>query len=277
MNTSVRFVIDFDETLTSSDTTSLIASLNSITMPQWKAFEKNYLDAFTKHSDLALSRALTTKSMHVYFNDMAEFESKAIKETINGLYLRNISTQQLRELARNIVPKEDMQAALNRLVDISGANPVHVLSLSWSKTVIKEFLSIHFPNKISNFVVHANELEVDSTGISTGNIIGGIHIAQDKANQVRQIRTETDVGDGSAKLVCIGDSLNDLLALLSADYGIILGQFSESSKLAQLCSIDHIRLAPITELRPVANIGKNKSIFVAENWTQVISALDKQH
>jgi hypothetical protein len=187
MNTSVRFVIDFDETLTSSDTTSLIASLNSITMPQWKAFEKNYLDAFTKHSDLALSRALTTKSMHVYFNDMAEFESKAIKgiksllvkmklrfngwicaETINGLYLRNISTQQLRDLARSIVPKEEMQAALNRLVDISGANPVHVLSLSWSKAVIKEFLSIHFPNKISNFVVHANELEVDSTGISTG-------------------------------------------------------------------------------------------------------------
>lgn len=96
------------------------------------------------------------------------FPNEDLADTINGLYLRNISTQQLRELAKDIVPKEGMQVALNRLLEISGANPLHVLSLSWSKTVIREFLAIHFPNKNSSFLVHANDLEMDSAGNSTG-------------------------------------------------------------------------------------------------------------
>lgn len=107
-----------------------------------------------------------------------------------------------------------------------------------------------------------------------GNIIEGIHTAQEKASRVLQIREELDVADRSAKLVCIGDSVNDLLALLSADYGIILGRFNESSKLAQLCALDQIRVAPITDLRLATPANKTKIIFVAESWTQILIALD---
>ncbi len=212
-------------------------------------------------------------------------------ETIDGRYLQDITTAQLKDLAKNIKPKEGMHEAVTKLLEISGANPIHVLSLSWSKLVIKEFLSIQFPAYSSHFVVHANDLEADGNGISSGactgldlvtahfanyffigNITHGIHSAQDKAVQVRQLRAEMDSKNESAKLVCIGDSLNDLLALLSADYGILLGSFDDNSKLVQLCALEHIGLKSITKLDLTTK--QDKTVFVAYNWKQITEALD---
>jgi len=85
MSTSLLFVIDFDETLTSTDTTSFIASLNTKMTRQWKVFEQKYFKAYKERSELALTRALRSQSMMSYFNDIAEFESCAIKGTARAL------------------------------------------------------------------------------------------------------------------------------------------------------------------------------------------------
>ncbi len=76
----------------------------------------------------------------------------------------------------------------------------------------------------------------------------------------------------STRLIGIGDSVNDFLALLAVDYGILMGQFADNSKLGQLCRLEHIRLQPISQLNFATKL--DKTIFTAENWKSIVEALE---
>jgi phosphoserine phosphatase len=85
--------------------------------------------------------------------------------------------------------------------------------------------------QISN--ISANELEFDED-TSTGKMILNVETAVDKLRHLVQILDHlkgSDPGQQQVHSVYVGDSLTDLLCLLRADVGIILG---DSSTLKQV-------------------------------------------
>ena len=76
----------------------------------------------------------------------------------------------------------------------------------------------------------------------------------------------------TSTLIGIGDGINDFLALLTVDYGIIMGQLANNSKLVQLCHLGNIRLEPISKLNLATK--RDRTIFIAENWECIIEALE---
>lgn len=76
--------------------------------------------------------------------------------------------------------------------------------------------------------INANELEFDED-TSTGKMIRNVETALDKLRHLVQLLVEP--GSQQVRSVYIGDSVTDLLCLLRADVGIILG---DSSTLKQV-------------------------------------------
>jgi len=112
--------------------------------------------------------------------------------------------------------------------------PIHICSANWSKDLIIGALQ-HLTDgkavKLAN--VASSDLEFDERGsmLSTGKIRRNIVTADDKKKYLEDIRKTTK---SEGRIVYIGDGQPDVLAMLNADVGIIVGDGSSLRKTAEM-------------------------------------------
>lgn len=101
------------------------------------------------------------------------------------------------------------------------------------------------------------DLEVDTDGVTTGAIQLCVQSPRDKAQWVERIRTsetqqaarkERTGGTLDPLALFVGDSANDLLAMLAADVGVSLQSRTDSS-IERLAMRYGIRLVPLLSTR----------------------------
>lgn len=68
----------------------------------------------------------------------------------------------------------------------------------------------------------------------------------------------------------IGDSLTDLLALLEADVGIVIGQSSSLLKIADMMGV---QMRPLLAYPSSTQAGTQKVLYKAESWVEVGAVL----
>jgi len=161
-----------------------------------------------------------------------------------------------------------------------------ILSVNWSSQLIRMWLKHHQFDSDNTFVkVMSNELVFDYTmnaelhqgGMSsTGEIRGDIHSALDKMRYMKKAKSEKDQSC-SARVVTIyvGDSLNDLLAMLEVNYGIWLREEPESSSLKRACSLFDIKVIDLDTETDTETVG-NRCIRVAKSWDDICRWLESR-
>ncbi|MDE0184208.1 MAG: haloacid dehalogenase-like hydrolase [Candidatus Poribacteria bacterium] len=164
------------------------------------------------------------------FLDAAEvLEYDATHRVIERKFLSGLTKETLRKIGRCV----QLRSGVFTLMEAMRANGVkiEILSANWSKTFIQGAMG-----EMCDQIV-TNSLIFDKSGRSTGEIHLRVISAQDKLKHFlrrkshrNQFTPSQDVKEQYRKLqprigrtLYIGDSVTDLLAILEADVGVLIG------------------------------------------------------
>lgn len=241
-------LIDFDETLTSTDTLShLVATAYTlqgpdVLLPPWDYFSSAYLcdyDAYAKGHPAESRRTLEEERR--FLEGLRGVERASVERVEAAGVFRGLDRGVLvRDAAKaGGVMKEGWREAVTGVVARGGS--AVVVSVGWSRAWIRECLvGVEDETRVRVRVV-ANEFVVGGEdGRMSGWLDrwfggedGGIWTAGDKVRVVRGFtgggpRAEEE--EEEALVVYVGDSVTDLLCLLEADVGVVFGR-----KLDDVC------------------------------------------
>lgn len=192
----------------------------------------------------------------------------------------------------------------------TGAAAFHVLSVSWCSDLIAAATGLprdaitcnsleadaetggwpgamrprrlSLEGRIRGRSIHLTRLSppiAPSTGLSTGRVLVRVDGPGGKRRHfeaLTQRNTQPATATRSRPSVFIGDSVTDLLALLAADVGFVVGQ---SQRLRQLAAALGCAVAPLVAFPTDADVGsdggnkKEKVLYAADDWLDVAAAL----
>ncbi|KAL4109437.1 hypothetical protein PRIC1_001137 [Phytophthora ramorum] len=267
---------DFDETITQRDTTALLFHLASSPVSLQQQLITQY------ESEAGAFRGSYELKWRSGRNVRSNFDDAGLREFLDGY-----ATTDLRSLQRVVecralrgICRPDIVAAAGQVelradcVETLGTvDEWKVISANWSEELVRSVLQ-SAGVEIQATQIIANDLKTDERGVSTGEIGVKVQTPVDKARWVTELR-ETS---GEKKVVYVGDSANDLLALLEADVGVWLTSdaASSSSRLLQRLVDNYgIDVHPLTsyesfvECATQRGAGDRPVLFTTTDWSQL--------
>lgn len=95
---------------------------------------------------------------------------------------------------------------------------------------------------LTQVTIHANEFAFEEA-VSTGDLVRRVESPLDKVHAFRKV-LENYGNDRNNLTVYIGDSIGDLLCLLEADIGIVIGSSASLRRLATRFGVSFVPLYP---------------------------------
>ncbi|KAI8921887.1 HAD-like domain-containing protein [Powellomyces hirtus] len=258
-------VTDFDCTLTSSDTLSIIATLSTQHSPPplpWSHFVDAYMKDYTAHLARVSQKPKDGEedNLHSYLSSFAQLEQDSVTRVSSSGVLKGVSRAALETAGANIPLRGGADRVLSRWT-----GRVVVASVNWSTDLVSA--AVRKQVGPDSLCVVANDLEFDENGAATGVVRADMLVGEHKLDKVE------DEGVEWSECVCIGDSQTDLPLLLAARIGILL---DPSVDVFSLCARFNITI------RDIANASKDSEttarepvLFSATSWTDVEQMLER--
>ncbi|KAK9735617.1 hypothetical protein RND81_04G216100 [Saponaria officinalis] len=238
---------DFDLTCTVVDSSAILAEIAIVTAPKseqnssesqitrmpsadlkntWGVLSRQYTEEYEQCIENILA---VNKGVDFRYEDLqkalallSEFEKKANARVVDSGVLKGINLEDIKKAGERIILQDGcvnffQKVILSENLDVN----VHVLSYCWCGDLIRSAFSsggLHALN------VHANEFNYEGS-VSTGEILKKVESPIDKLQAFDEILKNHDT-DKKKISVYIGDSVGDLLCLLKADIGIVVGSSS---------------------------------------------------
>ncbi|KAF8042671.1 hypothetical protein BT93_A1111 [Corymbia citriodora subsp. variegata] len=239
---------DFDLTCTVDDSAAILAEMALVTAPKSDGGSPSGSDCGPSESPLAwmslgdlrnrweeISKQYTQeyeeciKSIipddKVEFNHsslvqalekVADFEKRANSRVTESGVLRGLKLEDIIKAGESLVLQDGCISFYQKLTDIDVDVNIHMLSYCWC---------VGFDH--SN--VHANELVFNEELLSTGEMVRKVESPIEKLQIYNHIM-KNDPDDRNKLTVYVGDCVGDILCLLEADIGIVIGS-SESLRM----------------------------------------------
>ncbi|KAF7724288.1 hypothetical protein EC973_001189 [Apophysomyces ossiformis] len=206
-------LVDFDKTITTQDTLELLANtaLNLTgSSLKWSYFTDAYMEDYQQQ----LATMNTSIPPWEQLDALRPVEKASLDRISNHKLFQGLTQEQLHSAAKSLSSTYLQPGVLEVLNKVK--EQLHIVSLNWSKDWILGFLS---PLELPREQVHSNDLEFDKDGRTTGLIQQHLLTTGDKKREVEAIMQS----DSKAKTVYVGDSLGDLLPIVEADAGVVIG------------------------------------------------------
>ncbi|RDX66968.1 Bifunctional TH2 protein, mitochondrial [Mucuna pruriens] len=251
---------DFDLTCTVVDSSAILAEIAIVTAPKsdqnqpedqivrmsssdlrntWGFLSKQYTEEYEQciESIMPSDRCMALligfdlcfavnhfdyKELSIALEQLSKFENTANNRVIESGVLKGISLEDIKRAGERLILQDGCSNFFQKIVKNENLNAnVHVLSYCWCGDLIRSAFSSADLNELN---VHANEFTYEGSA-STGEIVKKVESPIDKVEAFRNILKNCN--DDKKKLtVYIGDSVGDLLCLLEADVGIVIGSSS---------------------------------------------------
>ncbi|CAI5723957.1 hypothetical protein KXD40_001083 [Peronospora effusa] len=283
MTPTILLCADFDETITLQDTISLLFQLASCSASKQQQLVAQYVNEMNDYLDNYKAKwmcASTTGNksfdrtgLHEFLEGYAMIDLRSIERVTKCRALQGIHYQNLVKAARTV------QIQPNCVDTFAAVDEWKIISANWSMALVTSVLmqsGIMPVAKTTQIIV--NDLKLDPQGVTTGEIDVKVQSPLDKAqwiDKVRSLYTEMQ-----SIIIYVGDSANDLLALLKADVGICFvsdSSLSSSRLLRQLLKNYGIDVRPLRTYKSLADCiattsdGGNSRpvIFMITDWEQL--------
>ncbi|GLD97614.1 hypothetical protein PINS_up006304 [Pythium insidiosum] len=277
---------DFDETISTRDTIALLfdASTSSIedecSRQQHRDTVRSLVDVYVSESSQLMAQlreppssaieAFDGAGLDAFLRRYSQVDLQSLERVVQSKALRGLTHADLDQLAGRVQLMTTCPQVLERVPR------VRVVSANWSARMLQAALaSIADPHP--DMEILANDLEMDSNGQSTGDLLLRVQSPHHKADVVRQQRrTSDDV------VIFIGDSTNDLLAMLEADVGVVVAPRVGSS-FSRICETFGISSMPLSSRRLLhecrdesiaARCGGRRILFEVDGWDGILRALE---
>lgn len=237
---------DFDLTCTVVDSSAILAEIAIVTAPKsdnqpedqiarmlssdlrntWGSLSKQYTEEYEQCIESIMPanklENFDYKELSTALEQLSKFENSANNRVVESGVLKGINIEDVKRAGERLILQDGCTDFFKRVVKNKNLNAnVHVLSYCWCGDLIRSAFSSADLNEMD---VHANEFSYDGS-VSTGDIVKKLESPIDKVQAFRNILENCN--DDKKKLtVYIGDSVGDLLCLLEADVGIVIGSSS---------------------------------------------------
>lgn len=198
----MSFIFDFDETITKSETTSLLQQLSTREYPTKKElwnirvdqYYKGYNQVYNQVLHSTIDKIGTQSFLMIWFSDkfqeiesntntLRDYELRSIQETEACSLLEGLSQPAIRTDTESVQLRDGAAYVLNKGIPYISFNLTtsvlkegkhcSIISVSWSRDLITSTLE-RFINKeyYNNIKIYCNDLEFNSEQVTTGKILG---------------------------------------------------------------------------------------------------------
>ncbi|CCF53051.1 hypothetical protein NDA11_005601 [Ustilago hordei] len=292
----LRLFFDWDETITSSDTLSLIAPPDS-TQLHGPSFD-HYTEAYMSDLSTYFSSHSEPDSWSAQLEFLAgidEVEVASVGRVEEGGLFKDMPKTELLQRAEKVQFRDGWDTFYSWLAEQSREGTIgaaDVISVGWSADFIRQAITNPADgNDAGISKVYANEIDMDEDGKGTGKLTkslplsllnlaggsrGGIRTGIHKLEIMQALAKEEEVVK-----VYVGDSTTDLPCLVNADFGLVMKNkdgFEESSIGKTIA-----RAKP-----PIKKLYKDHTDFLqagekeeggvlirVEDWTQALDVIQK--
>ncbi|MBA0732797.1 hypothetical protein Gogos_016863 [Gossypium gossypioides] len=290
---------DFDLTCTAFDSSAILAEIAIITRPKadpdgsetqlarissadlrstWDALSAQYTEEFEQ----CVGSITTTETAETFsyeglceaLGQFAHFEKAANSRVVQSGVLKGLNQEDIKRAGQRLILQDGCKGFIQKIMKNENLTAaIHVLSYCWCGDLIRSALSSAGDVKALN--VHSNELSCeDST--TTGEIIKKLESPMEKLQAFNNILNNRDK-DGQHLTVYIGGSVGDLLCLLEADIGIVMGSSPSLRRLGEQFGISFVPLFSglVAKQREVVEVGSSNwkrlsgTLYTVSSWDEI--------
>ncbi|XP_027088982.1 bifunctional TH2 protein, mitochondrial isoform X2 [Coffea arabica] len=256
---------DFDLTCTVVDSSAILAQIAIITAQKsdqsqletqiarmssadlrsrWGFLSKQYTEEYEQciESILVSDKAdkFDYERLRNALEQLSDFEKRANLRVIESGVLKGLNLEDIRRAGERLILQD---GCINFFKSITGNKnldvKVHILSYCWCADLIRSAFSAGGLNALN---VHANEFTYENS-LSTGEIVKKVESPIDKLKAFSDI-LQNSSNNRRNLIVYIGDSVGDLLCLLEADVGIVLGSSTSLRRVGSHFGVTFVPLFP---------------------------------
>lgn len=271
------FMADFDNTCNMRDTCELFyqASLKyqsgtaedrALLDRTWKEVTGKYLKEYNEQISKSLARFSNKKpsdfdqeGLLSFLQDIAKFNTEATRDVDKSNLILGVDNAGLQSIARRVKLYPGCFDVLKSILQ-----NVRIVSVNWSA----ELIAYSFDEMIPKKHIYANHI-LGNDGLANGLVGKEMISSFDKLKIVQQILAK-DKGVS----VFVGDSITDLLGLLEADIGIIIG---DSKTILKTADTFGINVEPIAEILKPKELdfscgrasNRTRVLYITKDWYQI--------
>ncbi|KAL4578894.1 hypothetical protein LXL04_015025 [Taraxacum kok-saghyz] len=293
---------DFDLTCSVVDSSAILAEIAIVTAPKsdqsqplesqsqiirmpsidlrntWEVLSKEYTEEYEQCMESMLAtekvESFDYEGLKKALEQLVQFERRANTRVIESQVLKGLNLEDIKRAGERLILHDGCMGFFQSIEKNDKLNVnVHVLSYCWCADLIRSAFSSGGLNKMQ---VHANEFEYEGS-LSTGTIIKKVESPIDKLQAFTDINLKTDTKNVT---IYIGDSVGDLLCLLEADIGIVVGSSSSLRRIGTHFGVSFVPLFPALVKKQKECIegscfgwnGLSGVLYTVSSWAQVFSS-----
>ncbi|KAL6901027.1 hypothetical protein ACP4OV_005703 [Aristida adscensionis] len=245
----------------------------------WNMLSKQYMEEYDQCMEKLLppeeARSLDFDELYKGLEVLAEFEKLANSRVVDSGVLKGMNVEDIRKAGERLILQDGCR---NFFQNIGKAREslsldVHILSYCWCAELIRSAFST--VGGLDGLNIHSNEFAFEGS-VSTGQINRKMESPLDKVEMFKAIKSNTD---STAPLlsVYIGDSVGDLLCLLEADIGIVVGSSTTLRRMGKQFGVSFVPLFPglvdkqrqITEEEASVFTARSGVLYTVSSWSEI--------
>ncbi|KAL8544537.1 hypothetical protein ACS0TY_004927 [Phlomoides rotata] len=292
---------DFDLTCTVLDSSAILAEIAIVTAPKsdqnqsenklarmssvdlrntWEELSKEYTEEYEQCVESALlcdkEAKFNYEKLRGALELLSDFEKKANLRVIESGVLKGLNVDDIKRAGERLNLQDGCtNFFLNAARNDNLNKNINVLSYCWCGDLIRS--SFSSGGLLDAVNIHANEFVYEDS-ISTGEIVKKVESPIDKVEAFTNI-LQNCCKDKKTLTVYIGDSVGDLLCLLEADIGIVIGSSPSLTRVGSHFGVSFVPLHPglvqkqkeFTEENSFGWKGKSGVLYTVSSWAEIHS------
>lgn len=289
---------DFDLTCTVVDSSAILAEIAIVMAPKsdkiesenqlarmssadlrntWGLLSQLYTEEYEECIESILSSEKVDdfkyESLCKALEQLSDFEKRANTRVIESGVLRGLNLEDIKRAGERLILQDGCTTFFKKVLknEKLSAN-VHILSYCWCGDLIRSAFS---SGDLCELKIHANEFTFKDS-ISTGEIIKKVQSPIDKLGAFKNIFNDCS-NDRKNLSVYIGDSVGDILCLLEADIGIVIGSSSSLRRVGTHFGVSFVPLFPglVKKQKEYVDEGLSSwkglsgSLYTVSSWAEI--------
>uniref|UniRef100_A0A2C9VCD6 Thiaminase-2/PQQC domain-containing protein n=2 Tax=Manihot esculenta TaxID=3983 RepID=A0A2C9VCD6_MANES len=294
-----RLVIfsDFDLTCTIVDSSAILAEIAIVTVPKadqaqsetqiarmssaelrnsWNGISTQYTEEYEQCIESILPSAKGEFNYEVLckaIEQISDFERRANARVIESGLLKGLNLEDIKRAGELLVLQNGCASFFQKIVKNENLNAnIHIISYCWCADLIRSSFS---SGGLDVLNIHANELSFEGS-ICTGEIIRKVESPVDKVEAFHNILKSYNT-DKKNLTVYIGDTIGDLLCLLQADVGIVIGSSPSLRRVGGHFGVSFLPLFPslikkqkqYTDESSSKWKGQSGTLYTVTTWAEI--------
>ncbi|KAG8390681.1 hypothetical protein BUALT_Bualt01G0108900 [Buddleja alternifolia] len=280
---------DFDLTCTVLDSSAILVEMAILTAPKsyqdqsgnqldrmpsdvltsmWEELSKLYTEEYEQCIESVMVGNRAEKLDYIALSEAIQqisvFEKKVNLRVVEFEVLKGLNVEDIRRSGERMILQDGCIGFFHSAINNENMNTnIHVISYCWCGDLIRSAFS---SGGLDSVNVHANEL-IYKNSISTGGITWKVESPIDKVVTFSKILQNYSDDRKSVK-VYIGDTVGDLLCLLHADIGIVIGCSSSLRRLGVHFGVSFVPLFPGVIERQRSNTSEG-ILYTVSSWAEI--------